>query len=207
LDITLGSDAPGYFNNENLNPFELYTELDDQTGLPKDGALKPLLNKIILSNLRGLNTFLDVRSPDKLTEFRALGTSLTYALFAEGAPLRIVHLPNTVTRLLFIQNKNLTKILKTPPVVADMIDNNLIYRDSTTYEGLYVAGLTDYDPISGSRSQGSPITEIDFEGDAMGYDSYTILNNLVLQKKATTLEERENRLRIKMTDINWTPYT
>ena len=207
LDITLGSDAPDYFNNENLNPFELYTELDDQTGLPKDGALKPLLNKIILSNLRGLNTFLDVRSPDKLTEFRALGTSLTYALFAEGAPLRIVHLPNTVTRLLFIQNKNLTKILKTPPVVADMIDNNLIYRDPTTYEGLYVAGLTDYDPISGPRSQGSPITEIDFEGDAMGYDSYTILNNLVLQKKATTLEERENRLRIKMTDINWTPYT
>lgn len=208
LDITLGSDAPDYFNNEPLNPFELYTEVDDQTGLPKDGALKSLLNKIILSNLRGLNTFLDVRSPDKLTEFRALGTSLTYALFAEGAPLKIVHLPNTVTRLIFIQNKNLNKIIKATPVVADMVNGDLVYRNASTYEGLYVAGLTDYDSVSGTRGQGSLITEIDFEGDAMGYDSYTILNNLVLQKyNPNDANSRENRLQIKMTDVKWSPYT
>ena len=203
LDITLGSDAPGYFNNENLNPFELYTEVDDSTGLPKDGALKPLLNKIILSNLYGLNTFLDVRSPDKLTEFRALGTSLTYALFAEGAPLRIVHLPKSVTRLIFIQNKNLTKIIKTEPVVAEMVGDNLVYKDSSEYEGLYVAGVTDYVDSIENRGKGSPVTEIDMEGDAMGYDSYTLLNNLVLQKYGSGTG---NRLAIKMTDVNWSPY-
>lgn len=203
LDITLGSDAPGYFNNENLNPFELYTEIDDATGLPKDGALKPLLNKIILSNLRGLNTYLDVRSPDKLTEFRALGTSLTYALFAEGAPLRIVHLPESVQKLIFIQNKNLTKIIKSAPIVAEMDGDNLVYKNPSTYEGLYVAGLTDYIDSIENRGQGSPIEEIDIEGDAMGYDSYTLLNNLVLQKYGSGVDKR---LAIKMTDVNWSPY-
>ena len=189
---------------ENLNPFELYTEIDDTTGQPKDGALKPLLNKIILSNLRGLNTFLDVRSPDKLTEFRALGTSLTYALFAEGAPLKIVHLPNTVTTLIFIQNKNLTKIIKDTPIVAEIVNNNLVYKNSSTYEGLYVEGLTDYVDSIETRGLGSPITEIDIEGDAMGYDSYTLLNNLVLQKYGSGVG---NALAIKMTDVNWSPYT
>ena len=204
LDITLGSDAPDYFNNENLNPFELYTEVDDATGLPKDGCEKPLLEKIIFSNMRGMNFFQDVRSADKLNEFRALGTSLTYALFAEGAPLKTVHLPNTVERLVFIQNKNLDKIITTAPVVADMVNGNLVYRNHETYEGLYVAGVTDYVDSLSNRGTGCPVNEIDMEGDAMGYDSYTILNNLVLLKNGSG---RGNRLSIKMTEVNWTPYT
>jgi len=65
--------------------------------------------------LQGLKDYLNIKSPDKLTEFRALGTELQYALFAEGAPLNTVHLPNTVQRLIFIQNKNLTKILTETP--------------------------------------------------------------------------------------------
>lgn len=207
LDITLGSDAPGYFNNENLNPFELYCDVDDATGKVKEASTKSLLTKIILSNLRGLNTFLDVRSPDKLTEFRALGTSLTYALFAEGAPLNTVHLPDTTQRIIFIQNKNLNKILKTEPVVATMVDGDLIYEDHETYEGLYIEGLTDYDPISGSKGLGSNVSEIDIEGDSMRYDSYTILNNLVLQKKPISPTQDQQRLSIKMLDVNWSPYT
>ena len=146
LDITLGSDAPDYFNNEVLDPFKLYTDVDDETGLPVDGSEKSLLEKIILSNMRGLNFNLDVRSPDKLKEFRALGTNLTYVLFAEGAPLDTVHLPSTVNRLEFVQNKNLTHILTEQPVVADMVNGELVYRDHSTYEGLFIDGLTNYTP-------------------------------------------------------------
>lgn len=146
LDITLGSDAPDYFNNEVLDPFKLYTDVDDETGLPVDGSEKSLLEKIILSNMRGLNFNLDVRSPDKLKEFRALGTNLTYVLFAEGAPLDTVHLPSTVNRLEFVQNKNLTRILTEQPVVADMVNGELVYRDHSTYEGLFIDGLTNYTP-------------------------------------------------------------
>ena len=201
LDISLGSDIPGYFNNETLDPFNLHTELDIN-GNVKAGDEKSLLSKIILTNVKGVNKYLDVRSPDKLTEFRALGTSLTYALFADGAPLTTVHLPNTVTRLIFSENKDLTKILtSTPVIVDDNGDGTYTYRDPSTYEGLYIEGVTDYtDDMAG---QGSPITEISFDGDALGYGSYTILDNVVKKKNGTG---RENRLQIRMNNITWTPY-
>lgn len=202
LDITLGSDVPGYFNNETLDPFELYTEIDENTGKPVDGAEKSLLNKIILTNLKGLNKGLDVRSPDKLEEFRALGTPLQYALFADGAPLKAVHLPNTVTKLSFIQNKNLTKILTDTPVVLDMVENVKVPRDIDEYAGLFVDGITNYDAEDVNMQGDSNITELDFEGDALGYGSYVILNNTVTRRNGTN-----TRLKIRMADVHWTPYS
>lgn len=202
LDITLGSDVPDYFNGETLDPFELYTEIDEATGKPVDGAEKSLLNKIILTNLKGLNKGLDVRSPDKLTEFRALGTPLQYALFAEGAPLRAVHLPNTVTKLSFIQNKNLTKILTSTPIVLDMVEGVAVPRALEEYEGLFVDGITNYNPSDETMQGDSNIAELDFEGDALGYGSYVILENTVKRREGTN-----TRLSIRMADIHWTPYT
>ena len=201
LDITLGSDHPDYFNNETLDPFKMYTDIDEETGLPIDGSEKPLLEKIILTNVRGANGNLDVRSPEKLREFRALGTNLTKVLFADGAPLDTVHLPNTIQELYFIQNKNLNRILTDTPVVAELEGNNLVYKDPSVYEGLFIDGLTNYTPAM--NGQGSPISTIDFEGVNMGYDSYTILKDLVSEKLGSG---REKQLHIKMTEVNWTPY-
>ena len=200
LDITLGSDVPGYFNNETLDPFNLHTGLDIN-GKVLGGDEKSLLEKIILTNVKGVNKYLDVRSPDKLREFRALGTSLTYALFADGAPLTTVHLPDTVTRLIFTQNKNLTKILTETPVILDMVEGVAVYRNPETYEGLFIDGITNYN--STMEGQGSAVNEISFEGDALGYGSYQILYNTVMKKKGTG---RGRLLSIKMADINWTPY-
>ena len=201
LDITLGSDVPGYFNNIKPDPFELYTEADDE-GKPLDGAEKSLLNKIILTNLTNLDYGLNVRSPDKLTEFRALGTLLKYALFAKGAPLRAVHLPNTVTKLEFIQNKNLTKILTETPVVLDMVEGVKVPRSIEEYSGLFVDGITNYNPSDETMYGDSNIAELDFEGDALGYGSYVILENTVKRREGTN-----TRLSIRMADIHWTPYT
>ena len=198
LDISLGSDVPGYFNAETLNPFNLHTEVNVD-GTVKAGDEKSLLQKINLTHLRNLETYLDVRSPDKLEEFRALDTRLTYVLFADGAPLNTVHLPNTVTRLIFNQNKELKKLLTETPIVAELIDGELVYRPHEEYEGLFIDGVTNY--TSALNGQGSPIGEISFEGDALGYGSYTILKNVVYEKQGT-----ENRLTIRMADINWTPY-
>lgn len=192
LDINLGSDAPDYFNNKlKVDNFDL--------GTGANGNEKPLLQKINLSHLRNFNTFIDVSNPKKLREFRALDTQLRYALFADGAPLAIVHLPSTVTRLKFIENKNLNKILTATPVVADMIDGTLVYRNEDTYAGLYVQGLTDY--TTGAAVKASELGEIEFEGDALGYGSYTILKNAVEIK-----EEAGGRLKVRMDDVNWTPY-
>ena len=204
LDITLGSDAPDYFNDEKLSPLELCTELTVD-GKVRDGHEKPLLQKIILNHMRKAEGVLDVRSPQKLEEFRALDTGVTAVLFADGAPLNTVHLPVTIQRLIFNNNKNLTKILTAPPVVADMVMNEstgkeeLVYRPHEEYEGLYVEGLTDYN--GSTAGLGSAIGEISFSGDALGYDSYTILKNLVERKKGTG-----QRLKIRMADIVWTPY-
>ena len=200
LEINLGSDAPDYFYADTLDPFELCTEVDDITGKVRAGHEKPLLNKINLTHVRSLRTALDVRSPDKLTEFRALDTGLEYALFAKGAPLNTVHLPRTVTELHFIQNKNLNKILDAEPVVFGVTNH-------ATYEGLYIQDTTDYtitDTTTLRDANGSPIAVIDFEGDALGYGSYKILENVVAKKNGT---DRSNRLKISMIDVNWSPYT
>ena len=196
LDITLGSDIPGYFNDKltESSAFELGTGASENE--------KPLLKKIILTNLRKLNRFIDASNARKLQEFRALNTKVTYVIFANGAPLRIVHLPDTTTELHFIQNKNLTKILRSyPEVLNDNGDGTYSYKDESEYEGLYIEGVTDYQ-YGVDTANGSNIGIIDFEGDALGYDSYEILRNVIDQKKHTN-----QRLRIRMADVVWTPYT
>ena len=218
LDITLGNDHPKYFNNEGLNPFNLHTEVNID-GNVKPGDEKSLLEKIILTNVKGVNMELDVRSPDKLKEFRALGTNLKYVLFADGAPLKIVHLPNTVTRIIFNQNKDLTKVLHETPVVVDMLYPNgtstptdpndpleigtMTYRDPATYEGLFIDGVTNYQAGWVEGDNDTKITEISFDGDALGYGSYEILHNVVMRKYGTP---KDNRLKIRMADVSWTPY-
>ena len=192
LDIRLGSDAPDYFNNKlKVANFDLGTGANSNE--------KPLLQKILLNHLRNFDTFLDVTNPKKLREFRALDTKLKYALFADGAPLTVVHLPSSVTRLKFIENKNLTRILRSTPVVADMVNGELVYRNESDYAGLYVEGLTDY--VNGNAIKAEDLGEIEFEGDALKYDSYVILKNAVDIKAPTS-----GRLKIRMDNINWSPY-
>jgi len=60
LDITLGSDIPGYFNNKltESSAFELGTGSNENP--------KPLLKKIILTNLQKLNRFIDASNARKL---------------------------------------------------------------------------------------------------------------------------------------------
>ena len=129
LDITLGSDIPGY-NNGLLGKGEGTFDLN----AGKNSANKKgLLQKIILTNVSGLNGTIDISTTEKLLEFRALGTNITGVSFASGSPLEIIHLPKTVTGLNLIEAKNLTRILTTTPIVmqpfsqAETFDENIQY--------------------------------------------------------------------------------
>lgn len=198
LDITLGSDIPGYYNDL-AGSDTIFTLADDANSNNK----KTLLKKINLTGLRKLAQMQDVSGSEKLQEFRALNTSLSYAVFAEGAPLNTVHLPKSTTRLVLNSNKNLTRILRETPVILDYDTETqaVTYRDHSTYEGLYLEGTTDYD-ASKTYTDTYYLNTIITEDDALGYDSYEILKKAV-DRKSTG----KDQLAIQMNNVTWTPYT
>lgn len=197
LDLDVGSDAPDYFNNL-LGVGTGQFNINDSANIVNNGVTMPnpdrkaLLQRINLTNVTQLAEAIDVSGSDKLREFRALGSQITYALFAEGAPLDTVHLPESVSRIDLIEAKELKRILTSKPVVFEQP------RDS--YTGLYIEGLTDMDEETFSTS----INRINIIGGNLGYDSYKLLEN------AVKIKDREAtdgiRLRINMEEVNWSPY-
>ena len=205
-DITLGSDIPRYYNSEKPSPLDLSASADPDGSIPASNK-KPLLEKIILTGMSGISDGLDVRGATQLKEFRALNTQLPSVQFASGAPLTTIHLPSSTTELIFNENKDLTKILRSAPNILtyDPIANEVTaYNDPANYAGLYVAGLTDVVDDANNVGIGSNLQEISFSGDNMAYDSYEILRNVVHQKQGTG--RSEGRLKIRMTDVVWSPY-
>jgi hypothetical protein len=134
LDLTLGSDVPGYENKllDATKPFDIADG-------PNSNTKKSLLKKVVLTNMTTFDKTIDVQGSEKLQEFRALNTILQGVYFADGAPLHTVHLPKTITTLKLVENKDLTKILTNTPVVTVLDRNgNAVYRDPETYKGLYL---------------------------------------------------------------------
>ena len=200
LDITLGSDIPGYYNDQ-AGSGTIFSLGDDANSNNK----KTLLKKINLTGLRRLADFQDVSGSEKLQEFRALNTALPYAVFAKGAPLDTLHLPKSTTELRLAENKNLTKILTERPVVLEFDEEGHVvlnadgtpkYRDHETYEGLYLENITDYDP-NRTYEEACKLTTIQTDADALGYGSYQILANTVARKVGT-----DGTLAIQMNNVN-----
>lgn len=207
LYLDIGSDAPGYFNGLlgattgasgagmfNINDGATITDASTGTSIPNPNR-KALLRRINLTQVTELSEALDVSGSDKLREFRALGTKIPYALFAEGAPLDAIHLPKTVTRIDLTEARNLERILTTKPVVFG--------QDRDTYTGLYIEGVTDLTAQTDATEV--LLNRINIKGGALGYDSYTLMMNTI------ELRDRENktktiRLRLNLEDIKWSPY-
>ena len=197
LDLDVGSDAPDYFNNL-LGVGTGQFNINDSANIVNNGVTMPnpdrkaLLQRINLTNVTQLAEAIDVSGSDKLREFRALGSQITYALFAEGAPLDTIHLPKTVSRIDLTEAKELKRILTSKPVVFEQP------RDS--YTGLYIEGLTDMNEETFSTA----INRINIIGGNLGYDSYKLLENAVKIKDREATEG--TRLRINMEEVNWSPY-
>ena len=207
LDITLGSDAPGYYNDV-AGSGTIWNLGDDIDSTNK----KTLLKKVILTGLRNLSKADDLRGSEKLQEYRALNTKIPYVRFADGCPLTTVHLPNSTAELYLNGNKNLTKILRSTPQVVTVDNGVVTYNDHATYEGLYIQGITDYnfpanyDFASPTTGAGCALEYIEVADDALGYDSYEILRNAVVLKYNPNRMDR-GYLKVQMNNIHWSPYT
>jgi hypothetical protein len=177
LDITLGSDVPGYKNEmiKSNTIFNLHCGRDD------DGK-KPLLQKMILTGLTNLDKTIDISGSAKLQEFRALRTNIPNVYFAEGAPIHTIHLPSSIRSINISQDKELTNILTTRPVVCTLdSEGKAVYANPSTYRGLYVEGLTDATTQGADHS----VASLSINGGGMGYSSYQLLQKLVLVKTGT----------------------
>ena len=206
LDVTLGSDVPGYRNNllgQGEGTFNLNAGASSANK-------KGLLQKIILTGISGLNSSLDIVTAEKLQEFRALGTGITGVTFASGAPLDIVHLPKTVQGLSLTEAKNLKSIITTKPVVMNLVsgdaqDHSAIYqyKDRNEYLGLYIENLTDYNPSDTSELK---FTKLNIIADSLGYDSYKLMDNMIKWRIKEVNHGRDKPLDLTLTGVDWCPY-
>ncbi len=197
LDLRLGSDAPGY-KNAMIKSGTIF----NLSGSKSDSGKKSLLQFVNLTGLTQLDKTIDFSGSEKLREFRALNTQIPRVDFADGAPLDTVHLPNTITVLKLVENKNLTHILDSRPTVAVLNNGVLAYEPAENYAGLYLEDITDY--TAAKADTGHTLNTLIIEGGGLGYDSYKILENLK-NLKLNAVEDRT--LQVGLTDVKWTPYT
>lgn len=219
LDLTLGSDIEGYYNNRTMANFILNDSMYDAGGTLNTNR-KTLLQKVILTNMGALSEAIDLSGSEKLQEFRALGTQIQGISFADGAPLTTVHLPKTVNGLALAEAKNLTRILDSRPVIRKSIAEGSEFYDHSTYEGLYIEDITDVDnsevtlDLIGSAyvwqhldnvQSESNLMNLRIKGGNLKYESYKLLLKAIAAKEKNA--SSGIRLKIDLEDINWCPYT
>jgi hypothetical protein len=82
-----------------------------------------------------------------------------------------------MTTISLIENQNLNQILTTRPVIVESDGfNGYNFLPATTYRGLYLEDITDY---NGTDHNGHKVSTLEINGGALGYNSYIILNNLI----------------------------
>lgn len=199
-ELILGNETVGYMNGALKNDkFNL-----DAAAL-KDGVTnpnaKPLLEKIVLTNVGSLSSTIDVSSSEKLKIFRALGTNITDVILADGVQIHTLYLPNTINTFTLTEPVALKGLLTQKPVVNP--------DDDSCPAGLYIDGLTSVvgNVTSSARTK---IGTIDIAGGNMDYDSYYLLKTLVDIKKIiqndASITDYDGNLRISLSDVNWSPY-
>ena len=205
LDLTVGSDVPGYNNallGAGTGQFEMNDSATNATGDDNPNK-KTLLEKVVLSNLTQLKDAIDVSGSEKLVEFRALGTQIPRAIFAEGAPLDTVHLPNTINGLSLVEPKNLTRILETKPVVCALGEDGAAkYANKDSYKGLYLEGVTD----ATSATSTTNLATLSIIGGGLGYDSYKLLKKVVDIKKKMVASDSTTSVALNFENVEWSPY-
>lgn len=206
-DIHLGSDIEGY-SNAGLTKFVLGGGAIDSYGKENPNA-KKLLESIVLTGVGAMSGSLDVSGSEKLKEFRALGTNIAGATFANGVQLETVHLPKTVNFIEFIEPTSLTNLLDSAdPEMGS--DGRPKKHEGTNYNvypaGLYIEGLTD------NTEEKTLIDKYVIVGGKMGYSSYRLLKDLIDAKQAMQkdgsldTDTYSKSISISLKGVDWTPY-
>ena len=196
LDLTLGSDIPGYENSliDSSKRFEIKDGKESSTK-------KALLKKIVMTGMKAFDKTLDVSGSEKLQEFRALDTALPNVYLADGAPLHTIHLPQSIQTLKLVDADNLTNILTSKPEVFKQYDNDVAeFYPPEHYRGLYIEGITDY---TAGQHPGHKLSQLIIERGGLGYASYTLLENLVEVKRGAS---ENSTCSISLKDVYWCPY-
>jgi hypothetical protein len=111
-EYELGSKA------QNLVKIEVGNEHDeyDNIGFPDSSMIeavknKPLLKVFDITNISKLRHKIELKDSVKLETFKALGSNITGASFAEGVNLRYLYLPKTITSIDLNQAFKLNRII------------------------------------------------------------------------------------------------
>lgn len=197
--LKLGSDAivDGIkYKNSILANFSFGDEAGSSTE-------KPLLKSVLLNGVDSVTSNLDLSGSEKLEELRALRTNFTGFSLADGVQIKTLHLPASISFLSLTEPTSLTKIIDSP---YDDPENLIGPR-----EGLYIEGLTNKSTFGADDL--THINTYQIIGGVLGYQSYNLLDKLITIKKNMIAKGKNlesgysNSLDIKLTDVEWSPYT
>lgn len=203
--LRLGNETEGY-HNDSLASKDF--ELDSSAG---SNNAKVLLQELDLSQLEKLNEPLDLGGCAKLEILKLMGTCIPYTILPKGNMLKKVYFPDTTTQL------NLINPLVMDKVITDR--NALKVAADQQPEGLYIDNLTNVMNSSIGPTNYTIINTLEIEKDRFGLDSYRMLKYLYNVKKVkidnTYVSQYPNEahtktipeLGIRLTEVNWTPYS
>lgn len=197
-DIRLGNDNAMYQNNA-LTVCVLGGEALSPDGTPSENA-KTLLESVVLTGVSSLDSAIDLTGSEKLKEFRALRTNIPSVDFANSVQINTAHLPQSIRRITLKDPLALTKTIKNYPTPISSDD-----KGYNIYEpGLYVENVTDLNP---ENIKPTLINTLNIEKGSLGYDSYSLLKNLVTIKQSSIQTGQYSKnLAVALKEVNWSPY-
>ena len=163
---------------------------------------KYLLKLFDITNIKNINTNINLSDSVKLETFKALGSKITGASFADGVNLQHLYLPNTINSLELINASNLTKIIYNPDDLKEWSEEQ---NEQVDAKGLYIDNVIQIDD---NNKQKTNINTINIKGGNLKLYSYELLEKIVNAiQDMNTPEDDSNTLAINMENVHWTPYT
>lgn len=186
--IQMGNENPAYRPNEQYK----VDAIDEST------TNKPLLKVFDITNINKINTKIKLTDSVKLETFKALGTKITGATFADGVNLRHLYLPSTVTSLALTKASNLEKIMYNPEELKVTNQDG----NSIDAEGIYIDNVI----VENDGKKTTNISEINIVGGNLGLYSYEFLDKITNAVQNMISNSGTGTLAINMEDVQWTPF-
>lgn len=188
VKIELGNENPLYKPNEQFKA----DAIDEAT------ENKALLKVFDITNIDKISSKIELLSSIKLETFKALGSKITGALFADGVNLQYLYLPNTINSLELINASNLTRVIYDPSNLKEQSEDG----EQVDAKGLYIDNVVKTDD---NGKQTTNINTINIKGGNLKLYSYDLLEKIVNAIKDMSTSDKS--LAINMENVHWTPYT
>ena len=188
VKIELGNENPLYKPNEQFKA----DAIDEAT------ENKALLKVFDITNIDKISSKIELLSSIKLETFKALGSKITGASFADGVNLQYLYLPNTINSLELINASNLTRIIYNPDDLKEQSE-----QGEVDAKGLYIDNVVK--TVDGKQT--TNINTINIKGGNLKLYSYDLLEKIVNAINDMVISDNSKSLAINMENVHWTPYT